>query len=138
VREYALNHLEDNNRSVVSIFIKNYLPQDEALLEKVVKQIPIDFTGETGWHSVHLDVLNMVDDKAKAPGSLLQHIYQTTFCSCCRENALRQMVKRRIASTDILRECLLDSNADIRIYAEKLLKSREKRLSEKQKRLTLC
>lgn len=127
VRDFVLNNLEDNNKILISILIKNYLPQDKKLLEKLIKQIPIDLMNKTGWHRVHLDVLAMSNNGVKAPASLLQHIYETTFCSCCRENALRQMVKRRIASTDMLKECLLDSNDDIRIYSEKLLKNRQKK-----------
>lgn len=126
VRDFALNHLKDNNGNAVIILIKNYLPKDERLLEKLIKQIPVDYMNKTGWHRIHLDVLAMTDNGIKAPTSLLKHIYHTTFCSVCREYALRQMVKRRIASVDTLKECLLDSNQDIRIYAEKLLKKRRK------------
>ena len=59
--------------------------------------------------------------------ALLWHIYETTYCSCCREYALLQMGKRRLLSAEILEECLLDSNDDIRKYAAKCLTRRHRK-----------
>ena len=125
VREYALQNLQNDSETVLPVFIKNYQEQDATLLESIVKSINVDFDDTTGWHSVHLDVLGMIDDGLKAPATLIQHIYETTYCSCCREHAFLQMRKRRMLTNEILQECLLDSNDDIRTYANQCLKKRK-------------
>ncbi len=105
-------------------FLNEY---DLGTLEETVKAIPVKLSGDHEWHSVHLDVLNMEDYGLKAPKSLLHHIYETTYCSNCREYALRQLGKRKGITDEMLRECLYDCNENIRIYAEKLIRRREKR-----------
>ena len=57
---------------------------------------------------------------------VLRLIYETTYCSNCREYALRQLGKRRALTDEIRRECLMDSNNDIRAYAKRLLAGRKK------------
>lgn len=125
VREYALQNLQNDPETVLPVFIKNYQEQDVTLLESLVKSIYVDFDDTTGWHGVHLDVLGMVDDGLKAPAALIQYIYETTYCSCCREHAFLQMRKRRMLTIEILQECLLDSNDDIRTYANQCLRKRK-------------
>lgn len=92
-------------------------------LEERVKSVAVDRNEETGWHSLYLDILNM--QKVKIPFSVLEHIYENSYCSCCRENALRQMSKRHMLTDEILQECLLDSNEDIRAYVKRILNRRK-------------
>lgn len=125
VREYALQNLMNNLVTVLPVFIKNYQEQDATLLESLVESIYVDFDNTTGWHGVYYDVLRMVYDGLKAPATLIQHIYETTYCSCCRESAFLQMRKRRLLTNEIIHECLLDSNDDIRTYANQCLKKRK-------------
>jgi hypothetical protein len=125
VREFALKNLKNNLETVLPVFIKNYQEQDATLLESLVKSIYVDFDDTTGWHGVYYDVLRMVYDGLKASATLIQHIYETTYCSCCRERAFLQMRKRRMLTNEILQECLLDSNDDIRTYANQCLKKRK-------------
>ena len=127
VRDFALAVLPEDSEAALPLLIKNYQEQDAPLLERLVTQIPVDFDETTGWHGIHLDVLNMVDDGLKAPAALLRHIYTTTYCSSCREHALRQMGKRRLLTDEILQECLFDSNSDICAYAERCLRRRKSR-----------
>lgn len=124
VREFALERLDSDLENALPVFITNYQQQDEALLVERVKSIPVEFECTTAWHGIHRDILAMEDYKLKAPPALLRHIYETTYCSCCREDALRQMGKRRLLNRAILEECLLDSNYDIRAYAARCLKRR--------------
>lgn len=125
VRGFAMEQLPYCTEMVIPILILNYQSQDEEMLVTLIKSIPVDFECNTNWHGIHGDILAMEDRKLKAPPALLWHIYETTFCSCCREYALLQMGKRRLLSTEILEECLLDSNDDIRKYASKCLKRRQ-------------
>jgi hypothetical protein len=125
VRTFALEQLSDSTEKALPILILNYHPKDEIMLVELAKSIPVDFECNTNWHGIHGDILGMKDHKLKAPPALLHHIYETTYCSCCREYALYQMGKRRLLSAEILEECILDSNDDIRKYAEKFLKRRQ-------------
>lgn len=127
VRAFALEQLPYGAEKVVPILILNYKPTDEEMLVKLIKSVPVDFECNTNWHGIHSDILAMEDHKLKAPPALLWHIYETTYCSCCREYALLQMGKRRLLSAEILEECLLDSNDDIRKYAAKCLTRRHRK-----------
>lgn len=127
VREFALakiNARQIDAADVVSILVKNYEPADSDLLEKLVRAVPVDWEENSGWHWVQTEVLNMADDGLKAPLPLIRHIYESTYCSCCREEALRQMGKRRMLTDEMLQECLYDSRKDIRDYAARCLKRR--------------
>lgn len=127
VRQFALERLDGDLEAVLPVFLTNYQPEDEQLLIRLVTSIPVDFACTTVWHGVFGDVLNMQDRGLKAPKAMLYHIYETSYCSCCREYALREMGKRRLLTDEILEECLLDSNDDIRAYAGKNLARRENR-----------
>lgn len=94
-------------------------------LEELVKTVSVDRNEKTDWHNLYLDILRMADRGMKIPRSVFEHIYENSYCSCCRENALRQMGKRRMLTDEILQECLLDSNEDIREYAKMRLKRRK-------------
>lgn len=126
VREFALNHPETDQENALGILIRNYLPRDAQRLEKIVRELSVDQADKTGWHGVYLAVLAMSEDGATAPAQVLRQIYQASLCACCREYALRQMVKRRIAENDILEECLLDCNENTRRYAAQVLRRRER------------
>ncbi|MBR6800975.1 MAG: hypothetical protein IKM61_04415 [Eubacteriaceae bacterium] len=103
-------------------FLNEY---DLDTLDDTVKSVPVKLRGEHDWHGVHMDVLKMESLGLKAPVASLYHIYDSTYCSCCREHALRQLGKRRKLSNEILQECLYDCNEDIRSYAKKLIGRRE-------------
>lgn len=125
VRDFAIAKQHEDPVGSIALLAKNYQPQDAALLEGLVTAIPAAFEDTTGWHMAGLDVLGMADDGLKAPPSLLRYIYETTYCSCCREYALRQMGKRHMLSQEMLEECLYDSNSDIRTYARRILNRRK-------------
>lgn len=127
VRQLALAWLERDMEAALPALMANYQPEDEAMLTALVTKIPADFQNHTNWHGIHGDILAMEDHGKHAPAALLRHIYETTYCSCCREYALRQMGKRRLLGDEILEECLLDSNDDIRAYAMSILRRRQKR-----------
>lgn len=126
VRAFALEQVDGKPEKALPVLIANYRPQDEARLVDLVKSIPVDFES-TIWHSIQLDVLGMEDHGLKAPVSLLRYIFESTYCSCCREYTLRQMAKRRVLDQEVLEECLLDSNYDIRTYAARCMARRRKR-----------
>lgn len=126
VHAFAMEQLDWDVESALPILITNYQPQDEELLVKLVKSIPVDFECTTAWHGIHLDILGMGDRGLKVPASLLHYIFESTYCSCCREYVLRQMGKWRLLDATILEECIFDSNDDIRTYARRCLNRRKR------------
>ena len=126
VRTFAFAQLGSHTERALPLLIANYLPQDEPQLCQLVSALTVDRACTTNWHSIHLDILGMTDNGLKAPLSLLRQIYETTYCSNCREYALRQMGRRHALTDEMLRECLLDSSNDIRAYAKRLLARRQK------------
>ncbi|MBQ9133520.1 MAG: hypothetical protein IJX64_03200 [Clostridia bacterium] len=127
VRQFAFTELQKDAdiTEVIPLLTKNYQSCDAALLERLVRSLPVERQDPFDWHGAFLDVLAMADDGLHIPPSLLRHIYETSFCSCCREAALRQMGKCRLLTEDILRECLHDSRDEIRTYAKQCLKRRK-------------
>lgn len=128
VREFALASINSGqleSADAVTILAKNYEPADSVQLEKLVRAVPVDWEETFGWHWAQTEVLNMAADGSKAPLSLLWYIYETTYCSCCRETALRQLGKRHALTQVILQECLYDSREGIRNYAAQCLKRRK-------------
>ena len=126
VRDFAIARMEENSSQALPIFIANYQPQDEPRLCRLVSGLRVDRACTTNWHGIHLDILGMADKGLLAPLSLLRLIYETTYCSNCREYALRQLGKRRTLTDEMLAESLWDSNSDIRAYAKRLLARRKK------------
>lgn len=131
VRDFVMGDSGLRPEYMLPVLIKNYQAQDAALLERLVRAVPVDFHDRSGWHRIQSRILNMTDDRLKAPAPLLSYIYETTYCSCCRAQALYQMGHRRLLTDEILRECLFDSDGDIRRYTRGLLK---RRLSRKRNR----
>lgn len=120
VRSFALERL-DADEDAFGAFLANYEDRDEALLMEKLLGETVDFECTTCWHDYQGDVLRM----KKPPRAALQYIFDTTYCSCCRADALRMMGKRRMLTEEILQECLFDSNDDVRSYARRALKRRK-------------
>lgn len=131
-RSFALKQLQLGDKDALYMLMKNYQDEDAFMLETFVKAMVVDQRDTNGWHSIHLALLDMEQDGCKIPVSLLKHIYETTYCSCCREDAIRQMGKRRLLDDVILKECLLDSNDEIQTYVKQMVKRRQNRIKSKE------
>lgn len=118
VREFALSKVKTDLVEAFAVLARNYQPEDAPLLTELVQSVPTDFQETGPWHTLQMDVLGMEDFGLEAPPALLRHIYETTYCSCCRFHALRQMGSRHMLTRNILEECRFDSSSDIREYAE--------------------
>lgn len=134
VRQLALEHFPHDATAALPVFIRNYREEDAHLLESLVKRATADKIDPNKLHALHLDVLNMELDGLKAPPSLLTHIYETTRCSLCREDALKQMGRQRMLTDEILQECSLDCNPKTRSYAKRCLQRRAKKQEPKATR----
>lgn len=121
VRRFAMEHLDEEPFWCLLIALKNYEPEDETLLTSRIARLKIDYTNTSGWHGVHLQLLRQFDrnsDILTPPKYLLPVLYETTLCSCCRENAVAIMSKRRMISDAMWEELLWDSYEEIRTLAE--------------------
>ena len=127
IRQMALDNLDADPDAWFPMVVRNCREEDAAFITTYVKNTPTDRECNTPWHGLHLDVLKMLDHGKKAPAELLLHIYETTYCSNCRQEALEQMGKRRMLTEEILEECLYDSQEKVRTYARRALNRRKNR-----------
>ncbi|MDE7330608.1 MAG: hypothetical protein K2N30_05975 [Clostridia bacterium] len=98
------------------------LQEDVGLLIEKAKSVPVCFDDTTGWHGIFLSVIEAESKGAKVPAEVLRYIYENNYCSFCRESVLRLMSKRGLVTREILEECGLDCNYDIRRFAKSKLK----------------
>ena len=124
VREFAISRLSTDEEAFGAL-CTNYERQDESLLLSHLKNQHIDFECTTCWHGDQLCVLRMDKRKPLAPRSAPEFIFQSTYCSECRADALQQMGRRRMLTPELLEECLYDANDDIRAYARRALNRRK-------------
>ena len=127
IRQMALDNLDADPDAWFPMVVRNCREEDAAFITTYVKNTPTDRECNTPWHGLHLDVLKMQEWGLKAPGELLAHIYETSYCPNCRQEALEQMGKRRMLTEEILEECLYDSLDKVRTYARRALNRRKTR-----------
>ena len=121
VRRFALAHMEESPGEMLPILIKNYMPEDEALLIRLIRGLRIDYACKTGWHGIHLALLELFGPGSgveKPPKALLPILYEASLCSCCRERVVRYMSKYRRIPASMWEELRYDSNDGIRSFAE--------------------
>ena len=125
VREFALDNVRKGVQTPenFSILTTNYILQDERMMEELLREM----ISQKDWDSVHaagMDIFRAFREKSGIPHPkhLLPLLYEYNPCSFCRESALVYLSKHRMLTKELLRECLYDSNDDIRRMAVKQLK----------------
>ena len=125
VRRFALSNANPKERrfEIFAVLSANYSPGDEHLLEAYLREM----ASAKDWDALHcagMCIFHIFDSLRglPRPKALLPLLYEYEPCSFCRLSALELMSRHRMLSTDILEECLWDSNSDIRRLAEKSLK----------------
>ena len=121
VRAFALSSLEAEADKLIPLLIMNCEDGDRGLIEKLLAEALEDKDGDDIIHSIGLNLNYQRDVGFKVPAWILHWFYETNRCSNCREDIVRELGRRRLLSDEMLRECLYDSNDDIRKYAEKRL-----------------
>lgn len=124
VRAFALSALEAEADKLISLLIMNYEDEDRGLIEKLLEGASADKDGDDIIHSIGLNLNYQREAGFKVPAWILHWFYENDRCSNCREDIVRELGRRRLLSDEMLRECLYDSNDDIRKYAEKRLEKR--------------
>lgn len=101
-----------------SQLVREYAPTnpnyDVEALTKKLYSVTFDKDDEGDWHEVVYDLLDSADFGTRLPKSTLNFIYENSLCSCCRKRAVELMKESGFLTGEIRRECLCDSNADIR------------------------
>jgi len=120
VREYAMElikekkHIED----ALSMLFINYKKEDTDLIFSMLKRIKVNYS-EGIWHGVYSDAIYWMEHDRKVPEKIILFLYENILCSYCKEHIVRVMSNRGILNDTLLKECLYDSNQDIRKFAER-------------------
>jgi hypothetical protein len=118
IREFALTELQNgiHDRSVVALFINNYVKGDEHLFLESI-EFPKD-VDEVHW--LLMDVVKVLEENSEAACFRLGVIaYASTPCENCRFHAVRLLLKRQAAPDWLSEECRYDSCKDCRELIEK-------------------
>ena len=104
---------------------KNLRPVDEELFYNTVKSFPVRHS-ERAWHGVFMDAINGIEVmRGKPKTDILEYLYRQTLCGFCRERIVKLMHKKKALPDEILQECRLDANLDIRDFAERIIRARK-------------
>lgn len=118
VRAYALELLttRTNLTYATEMLLCNYKTEDKQLLLDELYKIRAGYKDESDWHRIGSHILGVKDQNVKLPKEFFFYIYETTLCSCCRENAVLDLSKRRLLTKEMIEECRYDSNHSIAEY----------------------
>ncbi len=125
VRAFAINHAKTGicTPENFALLVTNYVPKDAVLLEELLRE-RIVAKDRDDVHAAGMNIYRAFykDSGIPHPKHLLPLLYEYNPCSYCRECAIAYMSKHRMLTKELLRECLYDSNDDIRRMAAKRLK----------------
>ncbi|MDE6088141.1 MAG: hypothetical protein K2G25_07115, partial [Oscillospiraceae bacterium] len=112
----AIRHLKrEYSQIFLQLLIHHYQPEDKELVLNCLRNLQIDFENESGWHNIVMEIL---ENRKILPDEVILFVYEKSMCSCCRETAVSEMIRRNLITEQILEECLQDCNSDIRELAE--------------------
>ena len=112
----AIRHLKrEYSQLFLQLLIHHYQPDDKELVLNCLRNLQIDFENESGWHNIVMEIL---ENRKILPDEVILFVYEKSMCSCCRETAVSEMIRRNLITEQILEECLQDCNSDIRELAE--------------------
>ena len=106
----------ENDSEVLELFIRNYQPQDDALILAALRRLS---PNDDNAHGIGLNILAICDENDSLVFSeLMRWVYETTPCTVCRHSAVKWMVSSENATPEIIFECLHDANEEIRQLGE--------------------
>lgn len=122
VHDFAFDMIKKRGVSyeAVKVLTVNYREADDDLLFAALKKL-----GEMS-HDVYSALARIPESKCgdRLSVRMLNHLYETIACTCCRERVVRELGRRGLLTDDMLAECLHDASVDIRDYARRLLSRR--------------
>ncbi len=114
IHKFALELLHSGySPEAFELLINNYRSSDKKLMNELLGKIETDKNDDTHWHRI---VLSITDDNniEKMPDEAIMFVYERSMCSCCREPAVSELIRRKLFTKELCRECLWDCNCDIR------------------------
>jgi len=124
VYEYAVELIGTNIDLdyAIELLCKKFKKSDAELLSNAVKKLKISYAS-VEWHGAFMAVNSLIRENKNAPSELLEYLYEQTLCSDCREDIVKNIVKRKLPCLErILNECEYDCNYDLRTFAIKTQK----------------
>lgn len=116
VYDFAVKCLEKVfSLNAVLMLINNYHDSDRKILLDILDNIEIDRDNESGWHNIVLEIVSNIEEM---PEEAVMFVYERSMCSCCRESAVDELIRRNLFTEKIWSECLWDCNNNIRKEAE--------------------
>ena len=119
IHDFALKKLKKYRKNfpaeLVMILINNYSPDDKNFLLEIISKFKIDRENNSGWHNIVLEIVRNIEE---IPDEFIFFVYEKSMCSCCRESAVDELIRRNLFTEEIKSECLMDCNYDIRKEAE--------------------
>ena len=119
IHDFALKKLKKYRKNfpveLVMILINNYSPDDKNFLLEIINRLKIDRENNSGWHNIVLEIVRNIEE---IPDEFIFFVYEKSMCSCCRESAVDELIRRNLFTEEIKSECLMDCNYDIRKEAE--------------------
>jgi hypothetical protein len=113
--------LSDANTEALLLFVNNYQKVDAKLINQaLVSQNP----SVRDAHNLGLNLIKLASNNKDAKLSkALRWAYITTPCALCRENIVKLLDESGQLKSNMLKECLFDSNEETRKMAEQKIKS---------------
>ena len=106
----------------IELLCENFGRVDEKLLFDAIKRVKVKNSRD--WHGAYSAVKTAFKKGRWKPRTdILRYIYENTLCSFCRFRIVELMNQHQVLTSQILEECLLDSNSDIRDFAKRRIKS---------------
>lgn len=116
VHDFAVKLLEKVfSLNAVLMLINNYHDSDRKILLDILDNIEIERDNESGWHNIVLEIVSNIEEM---PKEAVMFVYEKSMCSCCRESAVDELIRRNLFTEKIRSECLWDCNNYIRKEAE--------------------
>ena len=123
MHDLALSIISDEKEleNGIMLLCRNFKLKDEMLLYNAIKRVKIN--KNSSWHGAYM-AIELAFEKGhwKPRTDILLFVYENTLCSFCRLGIVKLMNQHKVLTKGILDECFLDSNADIRVFAEAKLK----------------
>ena len=130
--------MNGDKQKAFPILLFNYQPTDKELLLDYLDSLTVDLSDKNGWHHIVHSILDVAETENNAmPDEYLLWIYNNSMCSCCREYALDVLESRGSITFEMLMECKMDCNENIREMAKRKLKEKTANEDSDQKHPTI-
>ena len=115
-RERGLEILKGGyDTEALKLVIENFREEDEELVLGYLSGIPITSDNEGEWHGIVSAISKRHGDISL---SILKWAYESSWCSCCREHIVEDMLEKGVFPEEFREEVKWDANLDIRSMFE--------------------